>query len=123
STYYFMNEFRGMGLQWDVLPLPSKVEKGTVVLSGALGVNKLSDKKKVAQSLIEFMISEEAQTLLKRLGCTIPVLRSVAEDDSLLHPDIHPEHYNSFVEVMPYAKSLQGLGLDVEKLNILHNEL
>jgi multiple sugar transport system substrate-binding protein len=123
STYYFMNEFRGSDVQWDVLPLPGNSDRGTILLGGALGINKSSDKIKVAQSLLEFMIGEEAQSLLKRNGCTIPVQRTVAEDDELLNPAIHPMHYNMFVEMMPYANSLQGLNLSAEQVGILHSEL
>jgi multiple sugar transport system substrate-binding protein len=93
------------------------------LLGGALGINKSSDKIKVAQSLLEFMIGEEAQSLLKRNGCTIPVQRTIAEDDELLNPAIHPMHYNMFVEMMPYANSLQGLNLSAEQVGILHSEL
>ncbi|WP_127588543.1 extracellular solute-binding protein [Paenibacillus koleovorans] len=123
STYYFMNEFRGMNLNWDLLPLPGQANKGTILLGGALGINKHGEKTKVAQSLIEFMIGPEAQTILKRNGCTIPVRREIAENDRLLDPSIHPQYYNAFTHVMPYAQSLQGLGLSQSQLDLLNEEL
>jgi multiple sugar transport system substrate-binding protein len=123
STYYFMNEFRGTGVKWDVLPLPGNQDKATILLGGALGINKYGDKIKVAQSLLEFMVGTEAQTLLKRHGCTIPARRTIAEDDQLLNLDIHPVHYNAFKDVMPYANSLQGMSLTNDHLHILNNEL
>lgn len=125
STYYFMNEFRGADsdVKWDVLPLPGKSDKGTLLVSGALAINKQGDKIKVAESLVEFMTGTEAQSLLKRHGCTIPVRRTIAENDGLLDPGIHPSNYNAFTEVMPYSKSLQGLHLSSEQLTVLHTEL
>ncbi|GAA3408667.1 extracellular solute-binding protein [Paenibacillus hodogayensis] len=123
STYYFMNEFRGMDLSWDVLPVPHNREKGTLLLCGSLAINKYSDKIKVAQSFIDFFVDEEAQTILKRGGCTIPALRSVAEDNSLLNPDIHPEHYNTFVDVMEYSYSHRALGVTRADVAIMDDEL
>ncbi|MBD2866395.1 extracellular solute-binding protein [Paenibacillus oceani] len=123
STYYFMNEFRGMDLNWDVLPVPKNKEKATLLLAGSLGINKYSEKVKVAQSFVDFFVGEEAQTLLKQTGCTIPVLRSVAEDDTLLDPAIHPEHYNVFIDSLKYSYSHYEVGLSNESNVIFHEEL
>ncbi|WP_245954799.1 extracellular solute-binding protein [Paenibacillus flagellatus] len=123
STYYFMNEFRGMDLRWDVLPVPANRRKATLLIGGSLGINKYSDKIKVAQSFIDYMVGEEAQTMLKKAGCTIPVLRSVAEDNSLLDPNIHPDHYNSFIDALHHSYSLQELGMTNEIISIMYDEL
>ncbi|WP_240041018.1 extracellular solute-binding protein [Paenibacillus ginsengarvi] len=123
STYYFMNEFRGLDLRWDVLPVPKKREKATLLLCGALSINKYSDKIKVAQSFIDFFVGEEAQTLLKRAGCTIPALKSVAQDNSLLDPDIHPEHYNTFIDAVNHSYSHRELGVTNEDNTIALEEL
>ena len=69
------------------------------------------------------MTGEEAQTLLKKHGCTIPALRSVAEDDRLLNPDIHPQHYNRFLEVLPHAYPLHTLNLSQSEILTLLDEL
>mgnify|MGYP001184721601 CR=1 FL=1 len=123
STYYFMNEFRDTELSWDVLPVPANKSNGTLLICGALGINKYSDKQLVAQSLIDYLTSVEAQTVLKRNGCTIPMLREVAENDKLLNPRIHPPHYNHFKSVMPYAYSLQDLHLKKSDIDLLYEEL
>lgn len=123
STYYFMNEFRGIDLKWDVLPLPGNTDKGTLLVAGALAVNKFGDKVKVAESLAEFMLGTEAQSLLKRHGCTIPVRRQIAMDNRLLDLSIHPANYNAFAEVMPYAQTMQSLHLSADQLGVLHSEL
>lgn len=123
STYYFMNEFRNLDLKWDVLPVPKNREKGTLLLCGSLGINKYTDKVKVAQSFIDFFVGQEAQTLLKQTGCTVPVLRSVAEDNSLLNPDIHPQHYNVFIDALEHSHSHRELGMMSDDTAILYDEL
>lgn len=125
STYYFMNEFRGSDshVLWDVAPLPGRTEQGTLLVCGALAINKHGDKTKVAESFVEFMIGSEAQSLLKRHGCTIPVRRTIAENDGLLDPAIHPANYNAFKAMIPFTQSLQGLGITAEQLYVLNTEL
>src|SRR5690606_28849306 len=106
ATYYFMNKFREHDIRGSVLPLPKQAQHGTLLLGGGLGVSRQSKVPEMAKDFINFMTSKEAQTLLKQRGCTIPMLREVAEDNSLLDPDIHPEEYNVFLEVLPYAETL-----------------
>ena len=98
STYYFMNEFRDHSIDWDVMTLPNGTKPATMPLEG-LSINAASSHRSIAEKLVDFMTGEEAQTPLKKHGRTIPALRSVAEDDRLLNPDIHPRHYNRFLEV------------------------
>ena len=123
STYYFMNEFRGSSLAWNVLPVPMRQASGTLLLGGGLGINKHSQKLKLTQSFVDYMVSAEAQSLLKKRGCTIPVLKQVAENDDLLNPDIHPKDYNVFKEMMPYAKSLMELRLSKSEYDLMKDEM
>lgn len=123
TTYYFMNEFRDHSIRWDVLPVPRGKTQATLLLGGGLALNRNSTKQKLARKLIDFMIGQEAQTLIKQGGCTIPVLKSVAEDDRLLDPNIHPEHYHRFLDVLPYAKPLNCLRLKQDEVDELYDEL
>ncbi|UTE77427.1 extracellular solute-binding protein [Rossellomorea sp. KS-H15a] len=123
TTYYFMNEFRDHDIKWDVLPPPKEKSSATLLIGGALGINAASSKKESAKALVSYMVSTEAQTMIKLNGCTIPVLRYVAEDNYLLKPDIHPPHYNAFKDVMPYAVSLKDLNITNKELELIENEL
>ncbi|GIP31602.1 extracellular solute-binding protein [Paenibacillus sp. J2TS4] len=123
TTYYFMNEFRDQSIEWDVLPVPKQQEQATLLLGGGLAINSVSEHMKLSQRLVEFMTGTEAQTLIKRYGCTIPVLRSVAENDDLLDPAIHPAHYGRFLDVLPYSRSLKSLQLSQSETTRLFDEL
>ncbi|MFD0959716.1 extracellular solute-binding protein [Paenibacillus chungangensis] len=123
STYYFMNEFRGSSIPWNVRLLPKQKTEGTLLLGGGLALNKKSPRRKLAQSFIDYMVSAEAQTLLKKRGCTIPARKEIAENDKLLNPQIHPRDYNIFKEMMPYAVPLLKLGLSHSEINMMRNEL
>ncbi|QUG40667.1 extracellular solute-binding protein [Psychrobacillus sp. INOP01] len=123
TTYYFMNEFRDHKIKWDVLPPPQNDASGTLLLGGALGISANSKIKEAAQALVSFMVSTEAQTLLKQNGCTIPMLRIVAEDNNLLQPGVHPEQYNAFKEVMGSSKTIRDLHLTVEEFELIEREM
>jgi multiple sugar transport system substrate-binding protein len=123
STYYFMNEFRDHSIDWDVMTLPKGTKPATILLGGGLSINAASSHRNIAEKLVDFMTGEEAQKLLKQYGCTIPVLRSVAEDDSLLNPDIHPQHYNRYLEVLPHAYPLHILNMSQSEILTLLDEL
>lgn len=123
ATYYFMNEFRNHDIRWNVLPLPKQKNYGTLLLGGGLAINRQSKVQEMAKDFINFMTSNPAQTMLKQLGCTIPMLREVAEDNSLLDPDIHPEDYNVFLEVLPYARTYRDLQLQQSEVELIHKEL
>ncbi|MET0960556.1 MAG: extracellular solute-binding protein [Psychrobacillus psychrotolerans] len=123
TTYYFMNEFRNHKIEWDVLPPPQHAVPGTLLIGGALGISANSKIKESAQAFVRFMVSTEAQTLLKQNGCTIPMLRKVAEDNNLLQPGIHPEKYNAFKEVMEFSKTLKELHLTIEELELVEREM
>lgn len=123
STYYFMNEFRGSSLRWNVRPVPKEKSEGTLLLGGGLAINKNSQRLKLTQSFVDYMVGAEAQSLLKKRGCTIPARREIAEDDSLLDPQIHPKDYNIFKDILPYAKTLLELNLSDSELNLLRDEM
>lgn len=123
STYYFMNEFRGSTMQWNVCPVPEQKSEGTLLLGGGLGINKNSQRLKLTESFVDFMVGTEAQTLIKKLGCTIPALKHVAEDDSLLDWAIHPKNYNVFQEIMPYTRTLLELKMNTSEFDLLRNEM
>ncbi|MCM3123842.1 MULTISPECIES: extracellular solute-binding protein [unclassified Mesobacillus] len=123
TTYYFMNEFRDHKIKWDVLPPPKKTAPATLLLGGALGINSESQVKEAAQALISYMVSTEAQTMVKQNGCTIPVLRFVAEDNYLLKPGVHPANYNAFKDIMPNAVCVKDLNVTIKELELIESEL
>ena len=123
TTYYFMNEFRDHKIEWDVVPPPQNDAQGTLIIGGALGISANSKIKESAQAFVQFMVSTEAQTLLKQNGCTIPMLRKVAEDNHLLQSGIHPEKYNAFKEAMGFSKTMKDLHLTIEETELVEREM
>ncbi|GGD52403.1 extracellular solute-binding protein [Paenibacillus nasutitermitis] len=124
STYYFMNEFAKSGINWDIAPhIPSHIRKGTLLLGAGLAIHSNSPSIPQAKRLIQFLIGSQAQTQLKLSGCTVPARISVAEDESLHNPLLHPKHYHYFRDVLPYAKPVKEMNMNPSKMEKLQEEL
>lgn len=124
STYYFMNEFRHHGMNWDVLPVvPGNRSKGTTLIGGGVAIRAGSGHEKLARKFAEFVLGREAQAEFKRNGCTLPVRASVAEDESLWNPDVHPKTYHAFKAIIAHARPLSDMGIDQDKLDMMQSEL
>ncbi|WP_462409869.1 extracellular solute-binding protein [Neobacillus sp. Marseille-QA0830] len=123
TTYYFMNEFRNHQIKWDILPPPENKVPATLLLGGALGINADSKMKEASQALVSYMVSTEAQTMIKQNGCTIPVLRFVAEDPYLLSQGVHPDHYHAFKKVMQSAQTFRDLNVTIPEEKLIEKEL
>jgi multiple sugar transport system substrate-binding protein len=123
TTYFFMNEFRYQGMDWDLLPPPMGREEATLLLGNGLAINANSPNRAAAEALVDFLTSREAQSQIKRQSCTIPAHKDVAEDRTLWRSDVHPEHYHVFIDVLPYARSIRDLGVTEEQFSFLENEL
>ncbi|MCD7032964.1 extracellular solute-binding protein [Metabacillus sp. GX 13764] len=123
TTYYYLNEFRDMDLEWDIMPAPAEERKAALLIGGGLAINKNTPHRGAVQSLVDYMVSEKAQSIVKQNGCTIPVLRKAAEDDSLLKKDLHPAQYKTFLKVLPYAQPVGDLNLTSKEAKMLQSEL
>jgi multiple sugar transport system substrate-binding protein len=123
TTYYFMNVFKQHDLNWDIIPLPEQKEAATLLIGGGLSIHSESPFKEVAKSLVDFMVSEEAQTILKQDGCTIPAQKQVAENKEIINKEIHPENYHVFMETMDQAIAIKELTLTQSEIISIQFEL
>ncbi|WP_158560700.1 extracellular solute-binding protein [Paenibacillus contaminans] len=124
GTYHYMNEFGNHFMEWDVVPVvPRNSKKATLLLGGALAINASSPHVTAAKRFAQFLVRYDSQKQFKMNGCTIPVLRKVAEDQTLFNPAIHPRNYHCFVDMLPYAHSIQSLGIGQRDLDQIQKEL
>ncbi|MFD0867611.1 extracellular solute-binding protein [Paenibacillus residui] len=123
TTYYYMNEFRQSDFTWNVLPVPAGGRKVSLLLGSGVGINRHSANPTLVRRFVDFLASKEAQTTAKQMGCTIPMLRSVAEDDQWLTDGIHPRNYNVFREVLPYSVPMSSLNLSQQEMDAIWQDL
>ncbi|GIP32940.1 extracellular solute-binding protein [Paenibacillus sp. J2TS4] len=123
TTYYFMNEFRSSEVEWNVMPVPEGRKQASLLLGSGIGINRQSANRILAHRFVDFLTGRDAQITAKQMGCTIPMLRSVAEDDQWLVDGIHPRNYNVFREVLPYSVSLNSLNLSQQEMTTIWQEM
>ncbi|WP_409344966.1 extracellular solute-binding protein [Paenibacillus sp. MBLB4367] len=124
GTYHYMNEFGAHFMDWDVVPVvPGNRTKATLLLGGALAINAGSPNLTAAKLFAQFLTRYDSQKTFKMNGCTIPILRKVAEDQAIFNPAIHPKNYHAFVDMLPYSHAIQNLGIGQQDLDQIQKEL
>ena len=78
--------------------LPGMDEPASVLHSDAYCMTAASQEKDAAWTFLEFALGPEGQRIAAESGRTVPSLRSVAESDAFLDPEVDPAHSEVFVE-------------------------
>ena len=91
---------------WDVAGFPGMDEPASVLHSDAYCMTAASQEKDAAWTFLEFALGPEGQRIAAESGRTVPSLRSVAETDAFLDPDVDPAHSEVFVEQIPFLRSV-----------------
>ena len=91
---------------WDVAGFPGMDEPASVLHSDAYCMTAASQEKDAAWTFLEFALGPEGQRIAAESGRTVPSLRSVAESDAFLDPEVDPAHSEVFVEQIPYLRSV-----------------
>ena len=80
TSYYSLNHLRNAQFAYDIAPLPYSLEAKTQLLIIGLAVIKSSKQKEAAQTMLDFLVSnEEAQLHIRKTTLTIPSVKTAAE--------------------------------------------
>ena len=93
-----------LGLDWDVLPLPTDEEPAGILHSDAYCIAATSENVDAALEFIAFAVGEQGQTLTALAGRTVPSLRSVARSGAFLDPSQPPAHSRVFLDTVPFIR-------------------
>lgn len=104
-TAMFLNSRRGVptyrtitAFDWDVAPLPQRVQRAGILHSDAYCMAASTPNKDAAWTFIEFANSTEGQTIVAQSGRTVPSLRAVAESPAFLDPAAKPARSRVFLD-------------------------
>ncbi|QJD87288.1 extracellular solute-binding protein [Cohnella herbarum] len=119
STYFNLNEFSHLKLDYDICPLPS-LRRGdpqkTLLLSIGAALVKHSKEKEAALRFVEFLSSAQAQNFIRERTVSIPARKESAEkplsDGSLTRPS----RYAMFREMFPSFAYHRDTGLRMKDL-------
>jgi multiple sugar transport system substrate-binding protein len=92
--------------EWDVAPLPSKVQPAGILHSDAYCMTAATENKEAAWTFIEFANSFTGQEIVAQSGRTVPSLIAVAESPAFLSPDLPPANSRVYLDTTPYIRGV-----------------
>ncbi len=122
TTYYGLKMLKQADFEYDLAPLPYEQSAKTLLLVTGLAVNRQSKQKEAARLLVDFLGSAAAQLHIRKETLSIPARKSSAEWDGA-ETMYRPSRFNLYREIVPTFSSYADLGITMEELHRLRNEL
>jgi len=92
------------GFEWDFAPLPRGETEANVIATVAWGLSPKSRHPDAAARLLAWLVGPETQAAQSRLGLAIPTLRTVAESDAFIDPDVAPRNDRAYLDAVEHAR-------------------
>jgi multiple sugar transport system substrate-binding protein len=103
-------EFRAIdGFDWDVAPLPQGATRASILHSDAYCMAAASRHQDAAWRFIEFANTREGQSILARIGRTVPSRIDLAEAPVFLDPQARPVNSRAFVDAIPEIRTFPAM--------------
>lgn len=121
TTYYAMNALKEAKFEFDVAPIPYLNEVSTLLITIGLSIHKQSKVKAAAKQLIDYLVSEEAQKVIRKKTYTIPANKQAAQrmEEMELNP---PSRYQMYREVIPSFSLFTETNLSLSQLDDVLSE-
>lgn len=119
ATYFNLNEFANMDLEYDICPLPTLRlgdPQKTLMLTIGTAVVRQSPAKEAAIRFMEFLSSADAQMLIKQKTISIPARKEAAEAADGTGVINRPSRYYMYREMFPSFAYHRELGLQIREL-------
>ncbi|SDD12298.1 multiple sugar transport system substrate-binding protein [Paenibacillus sp. UNCCL117] len=118
TTYYRLNQLADAGFPFDIAQLPKFKNRDTLLLCTGIALNAQSPRKEAAQRFIDFLTSEEVQSLIRRQTFTLPANKWIAE---LERPEAlqTPSRLEIYREMIPHFTTHDRLQLTIKEIELL----
>ncbi|MCM3781657.1 extracellular solute-binding protein [Neobacillus mesonae] len=113
TTYYMLNELKNADFAFDIAQLPHFKNDKTLLLSTGIALSKESSHKESAASFVNFLVSEEAQTYIRKNTYSLPASRYVTETVSVELPnkpsrlELHRDYSSKYCTYLDLSMSMQ----------------
>ncbi len=122
STYFSLNKLRNSNVAFDVAPLPSIQDPKTILLTTGLAISAKTKEKSASRTLLDFMISYQAQLIIRKQTVSIPSLARAAEWVGTETIN-RPSRYHMYREIIPTFRFMNDLNIRNEDLIRIRKEL
>ena len=108
-TPLFRKAAAAQGLRFDVVPVPHVAGRppASQIYTTAYAISAATEHPKEAFELQRFLSGPEGARVSSRMGLAIPPMRSVAESEAFLDPDLPPANARLFLETVEIAQLQQ----------------
>lgn len=125
TSYFNLNQLKDSSLDYDVSPLPTlerrDPQKSLLITIGS-GVVKSSKVKDAARKLVKFLVSTEAQTVIRQRTVSIPAKKQIAEMQ-IKNELNRPSRYLMYRELLPTFYYHRELGIPINVLRRFNRSL
>ncbi|MEF3310640.1 extracellular solute-binding protein [Paenibacillus sp. GYB004] len=122
TTYLSLNHHeRPEGLEYDVAPLPYLNDPKTLLMTIGLAVNASSKVKDSAKLFVDFLVSYEAQLMIRQKTLSIPSLKPAAEwtgKESMYRPS----RFHMYRDIIPAFRTFGTLNMSIKELDAVYGE-
>ncbi|MDF2721279.1 MAG: extracellular solute-binding protein [Paenibacillus sp.] len=122
-TYNSMNLLRDAPFEYDIATLPYSRIPVTLVSPISLAISRESKQQVAAKLFVDFLVSEQAQLLIRQQTLTIPALKRAAEWSGPETFANRPSRFPLFREIMPTYRFFTELNIPFSQFAMIREEL
>ncbi len=122
-SYMRLNAFQNADFDYDISPVPYFKDPKTLVVIIGLALVKQSHNKNAAKTLIDFLLSDEIQLLIRKETLSIPANATAAEWNGKEVIRNRPSRFSMYREIIPTFYTYQALQASPETLFAISDEL
>ncbi|WP_409345787.1 extracellular solute-binding protein [Paenibacillus sp. MBLB4367] len=125
SSYFSMNEFKHVDIEYDISPLPFLDRSATLQIIIGMAISRQAKNKDAAKLLVAYFASRRAQQLIRDHTTSLPVTKSIAEGPPSRDaaPLNRPQHEAMFRELFPTFRLQRDLNFTAAAQLTLRNLL
>jgi len=121
TTYFAMNDLKEASFEFDVAPLPHLHAFNTLLVTIGLAINKHSKVKTAARQLVDFLVSDEAQQVIRNKTYSIPAHKQMSKWMGKTELAL-PSRYQMYKEIIPSFSLFSDTKLTLKQLSEVLSE-
>ncbi len=118
TTYYRLKQLTDAEFPFEIAQLPKASTGDTLLLSNGIGVGSQSNQKEAAICFSDFLLSEEAQSHIRRNTFSLPASKWVTETVRTELSN-QPTRLEIHREMIPNYATYEQLGLSMQQIQVL----
>ncbi|CAM3612914.1 extracellular solute-binding protein [Marinicrinis lubricantis] len=122
TTYFGLNHLQNVPFEYDIAPLPAYKNDSTLLLATGAAVSAQSDRLDAARAFVDYLISEEGQSVIRQHTLSIPANQRISEQT--VRPELSaPARYHMYRHITHTFRLHSDLNLSTSDLSAIRDRL